>query len=287
MRSKNSSWSGRSSEDYGRTDTESGFNEGYREEPEASQDDINTPGKPGFKYRLGFKYYGASKYRSGSKYDAGFEDNGSLWYGAGFEHDVSSENDLSNGNSLDLNAGAGTTGIRTKAESSTSTNVDTSTRGTRSRTREKRSARESALSLLEYRDRTEQELRQKLLEREYSKDEIEETVRFLKEYRYLDDEAYAMRFIRSQSGKKSARQIRATLERKGVNREIIASCLEEEPVDEASQVRAFLEKKGYRAGENLEADVYRKLTASLARRGFSWDVIRRTMEEMKADFDEK
>lgn len=146
--------------------------------------------------------------------------------------------------------------------------------------RERRSVRECALSLLEYRDRTEQELRQKLLEREYSEDEIEEAVLFLKEYRYLDDEAYAGRFIRSQSGKKSARQIRAALERKGVNREIIASCLEEEPVDEERQVRAFLEKKGYRAGERLEADAYRKLTAALARRGFSWDVIRRTMENM-------
>ena len=200
------------------------------------------------------------------------------WSGAGLKEDVSSEYGLSNSNSLSLNAGAGT---------GNSTKTDTGTKGTKSRTREKRSARESALALLEYRDRTEQELRQKLLDREYSKDEIEETVRFLREYRYLDDEAYAMRFIRSQSGKKSARQIRAVLERKGVSREFIASCLEEEPVDEESQVRVFLEKKGYRAGEKIEADVYRKLTASLARRGFSWNVIRRTMDEMRVDFDEK
>ena len=135
----------------------------------------------------------------------------------GLKEDVSSEYGFSNSNSLSPNAGAGT---------GNSTKTDTGTKGTRSRSREKRSARESALALLEYRDRTEQELRQKLLDREYSKDEIEETVRFLREYRYLDDEAYAMRFIRSQSGKKSARQIRAVLERKGVSREMIASCLE-------------------------------------------------------------
>lgn len=144
--------------------------------------------------------------------------------------------------------------------------------------REKRSVRECALSLLEYRDRTEQELRQKLAEREYSEDEIEETVLFLKEYRYLDDESYAERFIRSQSGKKSVRQIKAVLEQKGIDRETIAVCLEEEPVDEESQVRAFLEKKGYHAGEKLEVGAYRRLTSALARRGFSWDVIRRAME---------
>ena len=151
--------------------------------------------------------------------------------------------------------------------------------------REKKSARECALSLLEYRDRTEQELRQKLSEREYSEDEIEETVLFLKEYRYLDDESYAERFIRAQSDKKSARQIKAALERKGIDRETISACLEEEPVDEESQVRAFLEKKGYRAGERLEADVYRRLTSALARRGFSWDVIRRAMENPAPEED--
>ena len=46
-----------------------------------------------------------------------------------------------------------------------------------------RTVRECALALLEFRDRTERELRQKLKEREYSAGEIEETVLFLKEYR--------------------------------------------------------------------------------------------------------
>ena len=60
-----------------------------------------------------------------------------------------------------------------------------------------RTVRECALALLEFRDRTERELRQKLKEREYGPEEIEETVRFLREYRYLDDEASAGRYIRS------------------------------------------------------------------------------------------
>lgn len=52
-----------------------------------------------------------------------------------------------------------------------------------------RTVRECALALLEFRDRTERELRRKLKEREYSTEEIDETVLFLKEYRYLDDAA--------------------------------------------------------------------------------------------------
>ena len=72
-----------------------------------------------------------------------------------------------------------------------------------------RTVRECALALLEFRDRTEWELRQKLKEREHSAEEIDETVLFLKEYRYLDDEAYAGRYIRSCAARKSRRQIRA------------------------------------------------------------------------------
>ncbi len=116
-----------------------------------------------------------------------------------------------------------------------------------------RTVRECALALLEFRDRTERELRQKLKEREYSAEEIEETVLFLKEYRYLDDEAYAGRYIRACAARKSRRQIRADLERKGVSREIIDLQLQEEAVDEDSQIRKLLEKKGYEPGKSLEA----------------------------------
>ena len=139
-----------------------------------------------------------------------------------------------------------------------------------------RTVRECALALLEFRDRTERELRQKLKEREYSAGEIEETVLFLKEYRYLDDEAYAGRYIRSCAARKSRRQIRADLERKGVSREVIDLQLQEEEVDEDSQIRKLLQKKGYEPGKRLEATEYRRIMGTLGRRGFSGEAIRRT-----------
>ena len=52
--------------------------------------------------------------------------------------------------------------------------------------RQVRTARDCALSLLEYRDRTEAEMRRKLKEREYAPEAVEETIYFLKEYHYLD-----------------------------------------------------------------------------------------------------
>ena len=149
-----------------------------------------------------------------------------------------------------------------------------------------RTVRECALALLEFRDRTEWELRQKLKEREYSAEEIDETVLFLKEYRYLDDEAYVGRYIRSCAARKSRRQIRADLEHKGVSREIIDLQLQEKTVDEDSQIRKLLQKKGYVPGKRLEPTEYRRIMGALGRRGFSGEAIRKAMESMREEQEE-
>ena len=149
-----------------------------------------------------------------------------------------------------------------------------------------RTVRECALALLEFRDRTEWELRQKLKEREYSAEEIDETVLFLKEYRYLDNEAYVGRYIRSCAARKSRRQIRADLEHKGVSREIIDLQLQEKTVDEDSQIRKLLQKKGYVPGKRLEPTEYRRIMGALGRRGFSGEAIRKAMESMREELEE-
>ncbi len=159
-------------------------------------------------------------------------------------------------------------------------------RNTKKTGSQNRTVRECALALLEFRDRTERELRQKLKEREYSAEEINETVLFLKEYRYLDDEAYADRYIRSCAARKSRRQIRADLERKGVSREIIDLQLQEKTVDEDSQIRKLLQKKGYVPGKRLEPAEYRRIMGALGRRGFSGEAIRKAMESMREELEE-
>lgn len=143
-----------------------------------------------------------------------------------------------------------------------------------------RTARECALSLLEHRDRTEKEMRQKLRERDYGPQEIDEALSFLKEYHYIDDAEYAERYIRVYSSRKSTRQIRYDLQKKGVAKELVEVHLEENPVDEEAQVRAYLQKKGYTPGERMDPAAYRKLTAALCRRGFSYEVIRRVADRM-------
>lgn len=143
--------------------------------------------------------------------------------------------------------------------------------------RPKRSAREYALSMLERFDRTEQELRSKLKAKEYSREEIEEVLVFLKEYRYINDAEYAKTYIRVYSAKKSIKKICYDLEKKGVDRDLIAAGLMEQPVDEEEQIRCLLKKKGYVPGERIEHDAYQKLAGALFRKGYSYQIIRRVL----------
>ena len=144
----------------------------------------------------------------------------------------------------------------------------------------RRPVRECALSFLERSDRTEYEMRQKLKDREYSPEEIDAALEFLKEYHYVDDAEYARRYVRIYSSRKSVRQIRCGLEQKGVDRTLIDRALEETEVDEEAQICAYLLKKGYRPGERMESAAYRKLTGALCRRGFSYEAVRRATNRM-------
>lgn len=148
-----------------------------------------------------------------------------------------------------------------------------------------KTVRECALSLLEYRDRTEQELSRKLAERGYEPEEIQKALTFLKEYHYIDDAEYTRRYIRAASSKKSIRKIRQDLMQKGVDREILNAGFEETEVDEEALILSLLRKKGYQPGERMEEDVYRKMMASLSRKGFSFDAIRRAMNGMGEEPD--
>lgn len=149
--------------------------------------------------------------------------------------------------------------------------------------RPKKSAREYALYMLERFDRTEHQVRSKLKEKEYTPEEIEAAVAFLKEYRYVNDAEYARKYIRVYSSKKSVRKMRFDLEQKGINKEYIAAALDEEPVDEEAQIHQLLKKKGYQPGERLEPAAYQKLVGSLARKGYSFPAIRKVMSQMAAE----
>lgn len=133
-----------------------------------------------------------------------------------------------------------------------------------------------AMHLLMSMERTEGQLRQKLLEGGYPPAVIEQVLDYVKGYRYVDDERYASDYVRTKGRSKSVRQMKADLLRKGVSQEVIRHTIENQEVDESVAIRRLIEKKNIDV-EHATRDQMQKLYQSLARRGFSYDDIRREL----------
>lgn len=147
-----------------------------------------------------------------------------------------------------------------------------------------RKAKLRALHLLEYKDRTEKEMRRKLQQGDYPAEVIEETIEYLRSYGYIDDKRYAGRYLNSRLEQKGRRRLFQELQQKGISASVIQEAWEELCLDgeahenEKEQIGALAEKKTGGRTE-LSPKEYRRLTGFLARRGFSWEEISCVFQE--------
>jgi len=135
------------------------------------------------------------------------------------------------------------------------------------------------MHLLTRMDYTEADLHRKLMKGEYTKEAVDIAMDYVRSYHYLDDERYAARYLAGQSRGKSIRQIEFELERKGISREIIASCREEmEDQDETVLIRNLLEKRCPRP-EEADGKEKNRHYGFLVRKGFKMEDISRVFQE--------
>ena len=120
-------------------------------------------------------------------------------------------------------------------------------------------ARERLLYLLKLSDKTESQLRKKLDEGLYPREAVEAAIAFGKRYGYIDDVRYAENYVALKGGRKSRRQIAYELR-------------QENPVDEDSQIKKWLEKRGFDP-ETADEKEWGKTVAFLSRKGFSYTAI--------------
>ncbi len=137
---------------------------------------------------------------------------------------------------------------------------------------EAKRAREKAVYYLQFSGKTESELRKKLAEQKFSPASVDSAIEFAKKYRYLDDEDYARRFVERNRNKKSRKQMIFELSQKGVEKVLLDLVFEDMDVDEESQIMAVLEKRKY-PKEDATREEKQKISAYLARKGFSYDAI--------------
>lgn len=136
-----------------------------------------------------------------------------------------------------------------------------------------------AMHLLNDMDRTESQLRTKLLNGDYPADIVDEAIAYVKSFGYINDESYIRRFIESKRNSKSKKEIYALLMKKGVDMEQVQEILSEyySAEDSLNAIRDLLRKKRYDPKSATDQEV-RKIYGYLARKGFGYEDIRQVIQ---------
>ena len=136
-----------------------------------------------------------------------------------------------------------------------------------------------AMHLLNDMDRTESQLRTKLLNGDYPADIVDEAIAYVKSFGYINDESYIRRFIESKRNSKSKKEIYALLMKKGVDMEQVHEILSEyySAEDSLNAIRDLLRKKRYDPKSATDQEM-RKICGYLARKGFGYEDIRQVIQ---------
>jgi regulatory protein len=150
----------------------------------------------------------------------------------------------------------------------------------------KLTALDAASKYLSKRMHTEAEVKKRLLEKEYDKEEIIEAIDELKRFRYIDDYQYCLRFIEySYEKSRGAIRIKAELVKRGVDLNIVDEAYEEHceeyNVDEFKLALKYAEGLCMNCGDIIMDEKFiTKISRGLESRGFGSNNIYRVVGEM-------
>jgi regulatory protein len=146
-----------------------------------------------------------------------------------------------------------------------------------------------AIKLLNYRDRTEAEMRRSLKNDDVPEEVIDEVLERLRRAGLINDENFAQNWIenRNEFRPRSRRALTYELKARGVDREAVEHALEQINDDELAYQAALKQSRKY---SGLPWPEFRqKMYAFLARRGFSYEtsvpVVKRVWDEILENAD--
>ncbi len=149
----------------------------------------------------------------------------------------------------------------------------------------RRSCLAAAVRLLSYRQRSERELRERLRQKGFAKPPVDESIARLRDLGYVNDAAFARFYAegRQSSRPSSQRLLTVELRRKGVEASVAEKATAGVSDEEAAYDAAT---RRLRMLRGMEYDRFReRLGSFLTRRGFSYDVARRTIDRCWAELD--
>ena len=142
-----------------------------------------------------------------------------------------------------------------------------------------------AVNLLTYKPRSIKELRERLLEKDWTNEAIvAETIEKLEKYGYLNDAQFAKDFAASKLRQKpiGKRVLKQKLAQRKLGKETVEEAIEKafEETPEAEIIEGAIEKRLRVKGKPKTREDTKKFYDFLLRQGFSYDLVRERMREI-------
>ena len=143
--------------------------------------------------------------------------------------------------------------------------------------------KDSALKTIERSYKTEKEIRDKLLNKEFDEETVEKTINFLKEYTFIDDLKFTKMYVKDRIRTQGRNKIKYALIQKGVNKYLVDEVLEElDRNDEEERALLICEKKYLTICKREDDDfkIKNKLIRYMLGRGYEYEVARNVVSKI-------
>ncbi len=150
---------------------------------------------------------------------------------------------------------------------------------------------ERALRLLSYQPRSVEELRGRLLEKDWADEtSVDQVIARLKELGYLNDEQFAASYATSRLTTKplGRKRLRRDLQRRKLSSQTVENALDEAYTEQSEEdlIERAIKKRLRLKGAPTTREDAKKLFDYLMRRGFSYDLTLRKVREIGKGIDE-
>ena len=146
----------------------------------------------------------------------------------------------------------------------------------------------TALKIIERTYKTEKQIYDKLIEKEYEETHVQRVIEFLKSYNFINDEEYVRLYINDKIKSQGRNKIKYDLIKKGISEHIIEDKLGSTDKDLGEAAALNLAEKKYRSLVKSESDkrkLYKKLSEFMLRKGYSWGEVKSVLNNLFKDDD--
>lgn len=143
--------------------------------------------------------------------------------------------------------------------------------------------KDTALRIVERSYKTEKEMKDRLLEKGYDEETVIAVLGFLKEYKFINDEAYAKMYTKDRMRSQGSQKIKYDLKKKGIDEEKIEETLNSFNEEDEKMAAMELAEKKYKQLIKRENDKYKlwnKLCRFLVSRGYNYGLSKEVVKKI-------